>query len=279
MGKNIAKVSTTFQTCDGGSCRKAHSEIALREARAYLRNADLWDTTHTIRTRCNGRCEDAPTWIVQPGNYWYKNVTAEKAVDIVKSHIDEDKPIDDYLLYKDDWDTMVSDNERPVKPHVFKAKNDTEYGEVLSVRAPASDQYIYPLFKTLFNAPEGLNVALQDKEEVLITTQHTVDYTDDFDILVKGSETTFVLAIGPITKAIEAKVSQEVKDRKISVAEVIWDEKHTDYRGYIRFKNNKGKHLLTLRIPVNEKNSWTYILKIYLHIDINTLKIKAPLDN
>ena len=110
MGKDISKVTTTFQFCDGGSCKKAKSELAVREARAYLRNENLWDTTHTIRTRCNGRCEDAPTWIVQPGNFWYKNLTPEKAVEIVKSHVDTQQPVNEYLLYKEGDTQLHTEN-------------------------------------------------------------------------------------------------------------------------------------------------------------------------
>ena len=75
MGKNLADVDYSFYHCDGGSCKKAGSENVLRDVRAHLRNNNLWDKTHSIKTRCNGRCEDAPTCIVQPGNYWYKNLT------------------------------------------------------------------------------------------------------------------------------------------------------------------------------------------------------------
>ena len=85
MGKDLANTNLTFLFCDGGSCQKAGSEQAARAARVYLRNNGHWDTTHTIKTRCNGRCEDASTCIVQPGNYWYKELTPEKVVNIIKS--------------------------------------------------------------------------------------------------------------------------------------------------------------------------------------------------
>ena len=88
MGKNIANTTHTFLFCDGGSCQKKGSEQVVRTARAYLRNNGLWNTTHTIKTRCNGRCEDAPTCIVSNGDYWYKELTPEKIIPIVKSHIE-----------------------------------------------------------------------------------------------------------------------------------------------------------------------------------------------
>ncbi|NQY06255.1 MAG: (2Fe-2S) ferredoxin domain-containing protein [Flavobacteriaceae bacterium] len=278
MGKNIAKSTITFEFCDGGSCRKAKSEIAVREARAHLRNEGFWDSTHTIRTRCNGRCEDAPTWIVQPGNFWYKNVTPEKAIEIVASHTNENTPIDEYLLYKDGWDEIDSDNERTIKPVMFKQKNDSEFGEVLVARAPASDQYLYPLFKKLFEAPEGLKILLPNSEEQYVFSSHNVNYTDTFDVNINGAETNFTLAIGPITKAMENDVSEEIKSRKVGVVEVIWNQENDDYIAHVRLKNRKGKFLLLISIPLGDAYSWEYILETYLNMDSNKPKIVTTLE-
>ncbi|CAL2095736.1 Putative 2Fe-2S ferredoxin involved in cobalamin biosynthesis [Tenacibaculum sp. 190524A02b] len=278
MGKNIAKAATTFLFCDGGSCQKAKSEMAVREARAHLRNEGLWDTTHTIRTRCNGRCEDAPTWIVQPGNCWYKNVTPEKAVEIVNAHIHTVEPIEEYLLYKGGNNYITSDNERTPKPIVFKEKTTPNHASILVARAPASDQNIYPLFKKLFENPNGLKLTFPAKDELIILTKHQVDYTDTFDIAVTGSETNFTLAIGPITKAMENDVSQEIKDRKVGVVEVLWDKHNTNYICEINFKNRKGKHLVSFHIPIHNKDAWNYLLSIYLNMDSNKPKIATLLE-
>ncbi|MCH2194819.1 (2Fe-2S) ferredoxin domain-containing protein [Kordia sp.] len=277
MGKNISKVTTTFQFCDGGSCRKAKSEMAVREARAHLRNEGLWNDTHSIRTRCNGRCEDAPTWIVQPGNYWYKNLTPEKAVEIVDAHTKHNQPVDEYLLYQEGWDALATENEKTVAPVVFKEKNDAEFGEVLVARSSASDQYIYPLFKKLFEAPTNLRVSFPDGTISTIANPHTVTYTDTFDMIVEGTD--IILAIGPIPRAIEAEVDQVIKDRKVSVAEVIWDRNHLEDAACIRLKNKKGKHLLSLHISKKDTAHWEYVLRIYLQMDINNPKIVAAIEN
>jgi len=121
MGKNIANTTHTFFFCDGGSCQKAGSEKVVRAARAYLRNNGHWDTTHTIKTRCNGRCEDAPTAIVYPGGSWYKELTPEKITPIVKRHLNNTPLLDAELLYKKGWEEQASDNERPAfKPKPFE---------------------------------------------------------------------------------------------------------------------------------------------------------------
>ena len=273
MGKNLVKVKTTFLFCDGGSCQKASSERVLREARAHLRNEGLWNHTHSIRTRCNGRCEDAPTLIVEPGNFWYKNITPEKVIKIVDSHLKLDQPVDEYLLYQEGWDKMSSENERAAKPSVFHEKLDSEYGKVLIVRSSASDQYIYPLFKKLFENFFHFSITFPDNSEHTISSKHKVIYEDMFDVNVKGSDVNFTLAIGPITKTIEKKVSQEIKNRKVSIAEVIWDQKNLDYIGYLRIKNRKGKFLVSIHIPRDNEDAWNYILSIYLNMDVNNPKI------
>ena len=269
MGKNVAKAKTTFLFCDGGSCKKANSEMAVREARAHLRNEGLWDDTHSIRTRCNGRCEDAPTWIVEPGNFWYKNLTPKKAVEIIDSHTQNNKPIEEYLLYQNGWENMHSDNERPSKPFVFNEKTDSEYGNVLVSRSSASDQYLYPLFKKLFENYSDFSVRFPDNSETTISKNHQVEYTDVFDMIVSGEETNFKLAIGPITKVMEKDVAQEIKDRKVGVAEVIWDQENSEYIGYLRLKNRKGKFLMTISIPKRNSDAWNYFIGIYLNMDIN----------
>ncbi len=268
MGKNVAKAKTTFLFCDGGSCKKANSEMAVREARAHLRNEGLWDHTHSIRTRCNGRCEDAPTWIVEPGNFWYKNLTPEKAVEIIDSHTKHKEAIPEYLLFKDGWEHMTSDNERPSKPFVFDKKSDSEYGEVLISRSSASDQYLYPLFKKLFESFHDFSITFPNDLKQFISEKHEVKYTDTFDMNIYGGDTQFRLAIGPITKAIEKDVADEIKDRKVGVAEVIWDQESSDYNGYLRLKNRKGKFLVSINIPKHNIDAWNYIISIYLNMDI-----------
>lgn len=271
MGKNLTKVKTTFQFCDGGSCKKANSDLALREARAYLRNEDLWNNTHTIRTRCNGRCEDAPTLIVQPGNYWYKNLDAKKSVEIVKSHITKKEPINNYLLFANGWKSIKSDKERATILTVFKPKQDTTFGNTLICRSSASDQFLYPLFKKLFEQPKKLKISFNNND-VLITTAHHVEYSDAFDMVVSGNNIQFTLAIGPITKAIEKDVPQDIIDRKVGVAEVIW-LKQSSFIGAIRLKNRKGKHLITIHIPNTDEALWEYIFKIYLQMDLKTPRV------
>ncbi len=260
MGKNISKVTTTFQFCDGGSCQKANGELAIREARAYLRNKDLWDDTHTIKTRCNGRCEDAPTWIVQPGNFWYKNLTPEKALTIMSSHLEDDKPVEDYLLYQEGWSVLRSSNEKTIAPPVFKTKTDPDYGAILVARAFASDQHLYPLFQYLFKTPQPVGVQIGTDNMVVLREPHHVDYSAPYDLKLTGTQVQLTLAIAGIPKT----VSEEISNRKVSVAEVIWLKEKTTFTKAIRLKNKKGKHLVSIWIQDEDTSTWAHILKIYL---------------
>ncbi len=269
MGKKINNVHTTFQFCDGGSCRKAKSEIAIREARAYLRNKGLWDTTHTIKTRCNGRCEDAPTWIVQPGNFWYKNLTPQKAISILTSHLENGLPEEEYLLYKEGWPELATDNEKTIAPVTFKDKIDPELGEALVARSFASDQHLYPLFQYLFQEPKPIAVQLYEEAITEIKTPHLVDYSDDYEIQISGKELQLRLAIAGIPKDI----SDEIADRKVSVAQVIWLKKRTIFTKGIRLRNKKGKRLITIWIKEEDTTTWEHILTIYLGMSPNHISI------
>ncbi len=148
MGKKLEDIQTTFYFCDGESCRKNGSESAIREARAYLRNTGQWDDNHSIKTRCNGRCENGPTWIVQPGNHWYKDVNASNAIEIVKAHVEQNQPLESELLYKDGWNATTCEKNKPesfIKP--FELFEETDGSNWWRTRGLSSDQRLYPLFK------------------------------------------------------------------------------------------------------------------------------------
>lgn len=267
MGKNIKNAKTTFLFCDGGSCRKAQSETAIREARAHLRNEGLWDTTHSIKTRCNGRCEDAPTCIVQPGNYWYKELTPQKAIEIIDSHTKEEKPVTPYLLYQENWKNINSDKEKSLAARIFKPKYDPIYGDILVCRAPNSDQYLYPLFKKLFKKPYNIEVKLPDYTVSTITAPHQVIYTEEFDMEIQGSQINFKMTIGSIAHIPQKDLSKEIIYHKVSVAEVLWNKTNPDQKSHIRFKNKMGQELLIISIN-NNTPIWEYILEIYLNMNI-----------
>ncbi|QKX07077.1 (2Fe-2S) ferredoxin domain-containing protein [Aquimarina sp. TRL1] len=271
MGKNLTNVKTTFQFCDGGSCQRANSEIAIREARAYLRNEGAWDDIHTIKTRCNGRCENAPTWIVQPGNFWYKNLSPEKAIDIVSCHLNNTpEKVEEHLLYKEGWDTIKTDKERKVTLTSFTHKTDPHLGDALIAKAFASDQHLYPLFQYLFQKDKKIAIELNDGMFFDIKTPHVISYHEKYDLSITGDQINIKLAIAGIPKDAD----DNLVERKVTSAEVIWLKKTAIFTKAIRLKNKKGNHLVTCWIKEEDIASWHHILSIYLGMNPEHIRIK-----
>lgn len=258
MGKNIANTTHTFFFCDGGSCQKAGSEKVVREARAYLRNNDLWDTTHTIKTRCNGRCEDAPTCIVSPGEFWYKELTPEKITHIVKGHLNNECPIETELLYKKGWDKQVSNNERaPITPKPFELKNDTELGACFITKGFSSDQYLYPLFLYLKENPDGVTLTMINQDSIEFNDIETLEYYKTYTLEL-FTKTTCI----PLTIAAVPKDNKELQQAKISSTEYFY-KKESQQVG-IRFKNKFGEVLGKIAFDSIANKGWEYCRKIQL---------------
>ncbi|UZR99771.1 (2Fe-2S) ferredoxin domain-containing protein [Chondrinema litorale] len=259
MGKDLSKVETTFYFCDGGSCRKAGSDLPLRSARAYLRNEQLWENTHTVRTRCNGRCEDAPTCIVQPGNYWYKHLDTVNVVDIIQSHIDEEKPVSAHLIFQDGWQQMQSEKERPpAKDKFFVEKEDTELGKVFMARGLTSDQYTYPLLVFLMSHKEHVSITKPCGTTLSFSNLQHFEYVDTYKAKLQWAETSFEITLGLVPKTEPLDLQQS----KVSVTDFFYSE---EKRG-VRFKNKLGKHLATLMFEPENTAIWDYCLKVQLNM-------------
>ncbi|MDX2193923.1 MAG: (2Fe-2S) ferredoxin domain-containing protein [Gemmatimonadales bacterium] len=82
--------------CHGSSCRKRDAEALLDVLRDELA-AHGADDVHVIRTRCVGRCDDAPNLLVEPDGCWYAELTAKLARRVVREHLVAGHPIDDAL--------------------------------------------------------------------------------------------------------------------------------------------------------------------------------------
>lgn len=261
MGKDLSKVKHFFQFCDGGSCRKAGSEQVIRDARASIKNQGRWKDTHTIKTRCNGRCEDAPTWIVQPGNYWYKNLSPEKGVEIVNAHINEQNPLENYLLYMEGWEMLRSEKERLKEAVLFREAQDDGLGKVIKARMPSSEQDLYPLFLYLFERYEQILVQEPGKPVRELLHQPLVNYTHELDISIETEHGNILLAIGPLP----ALAAAELAVRKVALTEVIrLKDNQNPGREGIRFKNKKGEKLLTIWFKYRKGEIWSHILRNFL---------------
>ncbi|MBP8792795.1 MAG: (2Fe-2S) ferredoxin domain-containing protein [Lutibacter sp.] len=260
MGKDLAASTTTFFFCDGGSCQKAGSEIVTRTARAYIRNNNLWNKTHTIKTRCNGRCEDAPTCIVQNGNYWYKDLTASKIQEIIASHVNEQKGVTPYLLYQNNWDKVVSEKDiKPIQPKGFEHKNDVDLGMCCITKGFSSDQYLFPLFLFLLQTKSGASLQLNNGELFDFKNLVAVRYEDAYAITLEFLNEKMVhLIIGLVPKTEPIELVQQ----KIMSTEYFRLTSNGD-KG-IRFKNKIGKTVAIIKLDSINNTIWDYCLDIQL---------------
>jgi (2Fe-2S) ferredoxin len=94
--------------CNGSSCMRKGGEEATQAIRNEIANLDLDSFIHTTRTRCNGRCKDAPVAIVYPEGTWYKNVTPVVGSQIVRQHLSGGSCIPDYVIYQYDQEGFIA---------------------------------------------------------------------------------------------------------------------------------------------------------------------------
>ena len=262
MGKDLSQAKATFFFCDGGSCRKAGSESVVRAARAKLRNDGLWDATHTIKTRCNGRCEDAPTWIVHPGGYWYGEVTPGHALKIINTHTQENQPPAEGIIFRTGQKQVSSNSERPpLKKPSFKPAYSEELGDAYVARGFHSDQYLFPLFLFLQQNPGSAYLALPNGNTFPITHLKNIDYTAPYYANLEFSDEakpTVKLLIGLLPQDADKALKLE----KISVCEY-WIAAQTGEKA-IKLKNNQGQLVAQIFIAPQDEVIWNYCLQIQL---------------
>ncbi|MFI3272743.1 MAG: (2Fe-2S) ferredoxin domain-containing protein [Pseudomonadota bacterium] len=51
-----------------------------------------------VATGCLKQCEVGPVMVVQPDNWWFKNMGSEAAIDAVLDGIEDGEPAADYLI-------------------------------------------------------------------------------------------------------------------------------------------------------------------------------------
>ncbi|MDQ0201166.1 (2Fe-2S) ferredoxin domain-containing protein [Neobacillus ginsengisoli] len=86
--------------CNGSSCMRKGGEEATQAIRNEIEHLNYDTFIHTTRTRCNGRCKDAPVVIVYPEGTWYKEVTPEVGSKIVHQHLAGGCSIEDHIIYQ-----------------------------------------------------------------------------------------------------------------------------------------------------------------------------------
>ena len=72
--KDLINTKKCLFICNGGSCMKKDAEEVTQAIRRCIKNMNLDDDYHTVRTRCMGRCDDAPVAMLAPDNTWLQNI-------------------------------------------------------------------------------------------------------------------------------------------------------------------------------------------------------------
>ncbi|MFB6306428.1 MAG: ferredoxin [Flavobacteriales bacterium] len=106
MGKDLSKIKHCFLFCNGGSCKKNGAEEFTKEFRKEIKNRDLHESVHTIKTLCMGQCKEGPYMCVLPQNVWYKEMNLEKGKILLDKLINDGEIMKGSILYKTDMDEM-----------------------------------------------------------------------------------------------------------------------------------------------------------------------------
>ncbi|MBL55890.1 MAG: ferredoxin [Flavobacteriales bacterium] len=85
--KDLSEVKKCLFLCNGGSCMKMNAELVTQSIRSTIKEFGLEDDYHTVRTKCMGRCDDAPVAMLSPDNVWLKNIK-HKQCDLLISEIE-----------------------------------------------------------------------------------------------------------------------------------------------------------------------------------------------
>ena len=85
--KDLINSKKCLFICNGGSCNKKSTDDVTNAIRKSIKEFNLDDDYHTVRTKCMGRCDDAPAAMLAPDNIWLKNINPNQC-DLLLSEIE-----------------------------------------------------------------------------------------------------------------------------------------------------------------------------------------------
>ena len=93
---------------------KRNAEEVTQAIRKSILDFKLDDNYHTVRTKCRGRCDDAPVAMLAPDNIWLKDINHNQC-DLLLSEIELNEVKEgDNFLYKM-GDKTINSNSVPTK--------------------------------------------------------------------------------------------------------------------------------------------------------------------
>ncbi|MCR4963188.1 MAG: NADH-quinone oxidoreductase subunit NuoF [Firmicutes bacterium] len=85
--------------CGGGGCISSNCLETKDAVVQSLKNNHLEDTVDVVFTGCMGTCAVGPVIYIEPDDVFYTKVTAQKAEEIIQSHIIGGKVLTDYTFF------------------------------------------------------------------------------------------------------------------------------------------------------------------------------------
>ena len=83
--KDLINTKKCVFICCGGSCMKKGAEEVTQNLRANIKEMELDDEYHTVRTKCMGRCDDGPVLMIAPDNIWLRNIQSKECQTLLKN--------------------------------------------------------------------------------------------------------------------------------------------------------------------------------------------------
>ncbi len=108
--KDLIQTKKCLFLCNGGSCMKKDAEEVTQAVRKCIKEMGLDDEYHTVRTKCIGRCDDAPVAMLAPNNVWLKLLVPDKCAEVlteIEQELVEQSP---RFLYKMGTNFVNSDS-------------------------------------------------------------------------------------------------------------------------------------------------------------------------
>lgn len=103
-------------------CTGKHCDPSGRAELLYIRLAQLlgelgrYDNPERVKrgvTPCLGVCDGGPILVVYPEGIWYHHVDAAVLERIVKEHLDNDTPVEEYIFHRTTVVPHASNNGEP----------------------------------------------------------------------------------------------------------------------------------------------------------------------
>ena len=97
--KKLEKYKYRVSVCSGTGCHSANCGAVRNAIEDEIRTQGIEKEVKVYRTGCMGICAMGPVMLTLPDRTFYLDLNPEKAKEIVKSHLVNDKPVEEYTFY------------------------------------------------------------------------------------------------------------------------------------------------------------------------------------